>query len=161
MTTQNTRKSRRLIGACALALALIPPSLLAEQTGYYRWKDDKGQFQATQQPPPDRPSEYVRLSTGKSTPVGAGETVESHEGKDTAKSAAQNKITGPLQAVPDKDPAKCKEARDNQAVLEGHARIREKQANGEYRYLSADEIAEQRKRAQEAVNIYCEPEPAQ
>jgi hypothetical protein len=160
MTRTTAFKHRRLIGIGALALLAISPCLLAAQTGYYRWKDDKGQFQATQQPPVDRPSEYVRLSTGQSTPVAPGETVESKEGQAPAK-PADNAAPGPLQGVPDQDPAKCKEAQDAQAMLDSHARIREKTASGEYRYLSPEQIAEQKKRAQESIDVYCASKPAQ
>ncbi len=152
MTIRTAFIKHRFAGLCALTLILASPWVMAEQTGYYRWKDDKGQFQATQQPPPDRPSEYIKLSTGKSTPLAAGETVEKKENE--AKPASSG---GGLQGVPDKDPAKCKQAEEAQTMLEGHARIREKTDSGEYRYLSADEIAEQKRIAKESTDVYCEP----
>jgi hypothetical protein len=62
--------------------------------------------------------------------------------------------------VPDKDPAKCKEAQDTQTLLGGHARIREK-VGDDYRYLTPEEIGEQKRIAEEAVGIYCEAAPAQ
>jgi hypothetical protein len=143
----------------ALALLAVSPALLAGPQGYYRWKDDKGQFQATQQPPADRPSEFVRTSTGTSSQAAPG---QAPEGSTTAApynaagDAAPKKPTG-MQAVPDKDPAKCKQAQDTKAVLDSHARIREKGDNGEYRYLAPEEIADQKKISEEAVQIYCEP----
>jgi hypothetical protein len=65
-----------------------------------------------------------------------------------------------MQAVPDKDPEKCKQAQDTQAVLNSHARIREKGEKGEYRYLAPEEITEQKRLATESVDVYCEPAPA-
>jgi hypothetical protein len=159
MTTITISFSHRIARFCVLALLAAAPALYAEQTGYYRWKDDKGQFQATQQPPADRPSEYIKLSTGKSTQLAPGETVEGKENAAKSAQPGEKKIPGSMQAVPDKDPEKCKQAQQTQSVLDSHARIREKAENGEYRYLSPEEVAEQKKLASESVGVYCE-EPA-
>jgi hypothetical protein len=154
-----TRSIRRL---CVLALLAVSPALLAGPQGYYRWKDDKGQFQATQQPPVDRASEFVRTSTGTSSQVAPGENVEG--GTPPAKIPGQpdapaKKPVG-MQSVPDKDPEKCKQAQQTQTVLNSHARIREKDDKGEYRYLAPEEITEQKKLADESVTIYCDAAPA-
>jgi len=138
---------------CALALLLASPGLLAEQTGYYRWKDDKGQMQATQQPPAGRPSEYVKLSTGKSSPA-AGEAAAAGAPKAGGNDGEQ--ASKPIQGVPDKDPEKCRQSKETQSVLDSHARIREKGENGEYRYLTPDEISEQKRLVKESVDVYCE-----
>lgn len=144
-------------------LLALAPTLMAAPQGYYRWKDDKGQFQATQQPPADRPSEFVRTSTGTASqtgesdqpvPAGAGDS----DNNAPAGTAAAKPAT--LQAIPNRDPEKCRQAQDTQAVLNSHARIREKDDKGEYRYLTAEEIADQKKLAAESIGIYCEP-PAQ
>jgi len=153
-----TKTSRHAASWCALALLLGASALQAEQAGYYRWKDDKGQFQATQQPPSDRPSEYVKLSTGKSTPT----TPDGDSGTAPAQNTPQSKgDPGRLEGLPDRNPEKCKEARNTQAVLDSHARIRSKDDNGEYRYLTPEEISEQKRLAKESADIYCEPAPQQ
>jgi hypothetical protein len=144
--------------ACLTALLVAAPALMAAPPqGYYRWKDDTGNEHFTQQPPAGRKSEFVAVSTGRSTEVAPGETIES----DTTKKdqAKGSKPTGPIQGVPDKDPEKCKQAQDSQAVLNSHARIREK-VGEEYRYLTPEEIGEQKKLAQESLDVYCEPAPA-
>jgi hypothetical protein len=130
---------------------------MAAQQGYYRWHDDAGVEHFTQQPPPGRKSEFIATSTGKSTAVDAGETAASSEAK--TEKDTKKPITGPMQAVPDKDPEKCKQAQDTQATLNSHARIREK-VGDDYRYLTPEEIGEQKKLAQESVDVYCEPAPA-
>lgn len=151
----NRHRAFRLL--CAAALLTAAPTLLAAQQGYYRWHDEAGVEHFTQQPPPGRKSEFIATSTGKSTAVEAGETAASTEAKAPEKDA-KKPVTGPMQAVPDKDPEKCKQSQDTQATLNSHARIREK-VGEEYRYLTAEEIAEQKKLAQESVDIYCEPAP--
>jgi hypothetical protein len=141
-----------------MALVMAAPALLATPQGYYRWKDDAGAEHFTQQPPAGRKSEFVATSTGKSTAVDAGETADSADTK-AAKKDPNKPGTGPIQAVPDKDPEKCKQAQDTQAALNSHARIREK-VGDDYRYLAPEEITEQKKLAQESADVYCEPAPA-
>jgi len=157
-------KSTRSIRSLWLLALLVSPALLAGPQGYYRWKDDKGQFQATQQPPTDRPSEFVRTSTGTSSQMAPGESADSagapSKAADQSAASAAKKPTG-IQGVPDKDPEKCKQAQDAQAVLNSHARIREKDEKGEYRYLAPEEINEQKKLATESVDIYCDAAPPQ
>ncbi|MDB6061654.1 MAG: hypothetical protein JWM78_1757 [Verrucomicrobiaceae bacterium] len=144
--------------ACMVALLAVAPSLLAAQQGYYRWKDDAGAEHFTQQPPAGRKSEFIAVSTGRSTEVAPGETADTAApAKEAAKSG--EKPIGPIQGVPDKDPEKCKQAHESQAVLNSHARIREK-VGDDYRYLTPDEIGEQKKLAQESTDVYCEGSPA-
>jgi hypothetical protein len=100
----------------------------------------------------------VRTSTGTSSQVAPGETVDGAAAP--AKTPGQpdvpaKKAVG-MQSVPDKDPEKCKQAQETQTVLNSHARIREKDDKGEYRYLAPEEITEQKKLAGESVGIYCE-----
>lgn len=152
----NPASARRALRHLCIAtlLAASPALLAAGQQGYYKWRDDAGNEHFTQQPPPGRKSEFIATSTGRSIPVEAGETVESSAAKPAA-APAKNKAAGPIQGVPDKDPAKCKEAQDAQAVLNSHARIREK-VGDEYRYLTPEEVGDQKKVAQESVDVYCE-----
>ena len=117
-----------------------------------------------QQPPADRPSEFVRTSTGTASQAeGAGEGAASNapaaQAGTPAPAESGKKPIG-IQAVPDKDPEKCKQAQDTQSVLNSHARIREKDEKGEYRYLAPEEIAEQKRLAEESVGVFCEPAPA-
>lgn len=158
-----TAPARSIRSFWILALLAISPALLAGPQGYYRWKDDKGQFQATQQPPADRPSEFVRTSTGTAAQTGAdeGPTANTPAPQSSAPAEAPKKPAPVgMQAVPDKDPEKCKQAQDTQGVLNSHARIREKDEKGEYRYLAVEEIADQKRLAEEAIEVYCEPAPA-
>lgn len=146
---------RTLQRLCAIALLTTSPWLAAGPAGYYRWLDDDNKPQFTQQPPKDRPSEFVRVSTGTSSKVGPGaEEMPREEGAADQSGSTAARPT--LESVPDRDPAKCQQSRETLAVLNSKARIREKGADGEYRYLTPDEIAEQRKLAADAVGIYCE-----
>ncbi len=142
---------------CAAALLLSPALLAASKNGYYRWTDDKGATQFSQQPPPGRASEFVRTATGTSSKVEAGATDSDAAPSPAGQPAAAKKpAEGGLEGVPAKDQAKCEQTRGTQSILNSSARIREKGADGEYRYLSQDEIAEQKRLADEAINIYCD-----
>jgi len=155
MTATNLRlRSSRWICAAAL-VALSPVLMAAGQTGYYRWIDDKGAPQFTQKPPADRPSEFVRTATGTSSKVEAGSDESAPDAAADQQTAANKPATGGLEGVPDKDPAKCEQTRNTQGILNSSARIREKGPDGEYRYLNPDEIAEQKRLAEEAIKIYC------
>lgn len=154
-----TNQHRAFRHFCMAAILVAAPELLAAQQGYYRWHDDAGVEHFTQQPPPGRKSDFIATSTGKSTAVDAGETAASADSKAAAAKDTKKPVTGPIQAVPDKDPEKCKQSQDTQAALASHARIREK-VGEEYRYLSPEEIGEQKKLAQESVDVYCDPAPA-
>ena len=145
---------------CATALLLSPALLAAGKSGYYRWTDDKGATQFSQQPPPGRASEFVRTATGTSSHVEAGAT-ESDDAPATGSEqqpsdGAKKPASSGLEGLPAKDPTKCEQTRNTQNILNSSARIREKGADGEYRYLNPDEIAEQKRLADEAITIYCD-----
>lgn len=147
----------------AVTLLAASSSAMAACNGGYRWsevKDGKTVTHYTQQPPEGRPSECVQISTGTRSQVNPGEASEEAAPASGAKPAADgakpdNKPKG-IQGVPDKDPEKCKQAQDTKSVLDSHARIREKGDDGEYRYLTPEEIAEQKKLAEESTGVYCE-----
>jgi hypothetical protein len=154
----------RVLGT--VALVAFSSYSAAACNGGYRWsevKDGKTVTHYTQQPPEGRASECVSVSTGTRTQVNPGEdeapaaTSAGRKPVEGGQPPAQaaNKPKG-IQGVPDKDPEKCKQAQETKSVLDSHARIREKGENGEYRYLSPDEIAEQKKLAEESTGVYCE-----
>lgn len=154
-----TAPTRSIRSLWLLALFAVSPALLAGPQGYYRWKDDKGQFQATQQPPADRPSEFVRTSTGTASQAAPEDSAPASTPAATPGAAPAQPAKKPagMQGLPDRNPEKCKEAQEAQAVLNSHARIREKDDKGEYRFLAAEEIADQKRLAAESVDVFCEP----
>jgi len=154
---------RALLGT--VALMALSSYASASCNGGYRWsetKDGKTVTHYTQQPPEGRASECVQISTGTRSQVNAGEAADdapaakaAANGQPAAGQPADKKPKG-IQGVPDKDPEKCKQAQDTKSVLAGHARIREKTDSGEYRYLTPEEITEQKKLADESSEVYCE-----
>lgn len=149
---------RALLWFSAIALLITSSWLTAGPAGYYRWIDSDGKPQFTQQPPKDRPSEFVQVSTGASSRVGPdaeNAPDQPADGQPPAQTPPKDG-TRTLQGVPDHDPEKCQQAQDTLSILTSKARIREKGSDGEYRFLNPDEIGEQKRLANEAVTIYCE-----
>ncbi|WP_372747948.1 DUF4124 domain-containing protein [Litorivivens sp.] len=144
----------------ALALLIIVAgSAVTAKTGYYRWVDDNGQPHFTQKPPLDRPSTFI--------PTGRGYSDDSvnppYPPKVPAKRADSGTEPAPekpeknkeFEVLPDKDPARCEQARKALQNFSRGQRVRVKDDNGEYRVLDSEEQSEQMKKAQEAVDIYC------
>lgn len=146
---------RTLLRLSAIALLITSPWLTAGPAGYYRWVDGDGKPQFTQQPPKDRPSEFVQVSTGASSRVGPDTETAPAQPADGQPQAQPKDGPRTIESVPDRDPEKCKQAQDTLSVLNSKARIREKGTDGEYRFLNPDEIGEQKRLAAEAVGIYC------
>jgi hypothetical protein len=157
-------KAQLLIAATALVA--LTSTANAACNGGYRWSETVGGktvVHYTQQPPEGRQSECVQITTGTRSLVNPGEAEASEAAPAAGKPATgeQAKTDGAakpksMQGVPDKDPEKCKQAQDTRSVLDSHARIREKTESGEYRYLTPEEITEQKSLADEAVGVYCD-----
>ena len=155
---------RATIGASVLLTASSLAS--AACNGGYRWSETVGGKTVThytQQPPEGRQSECVQVTTGTRSLVNPGEattetpaTAKPAAGGGAQAGAAPTTKPKSMQGVPDKDPEKCKQAQETKSVLDSHARLREKTDTGEYRYLTPEEITEQKNLAEESVGVYCE-----
>ena len=139
-------------------LVVASASALAAKNGYYRWIDDNGQPHFTQKPPLDRPSRFIGTSRGYSSddvdppypatipPKRADSGTDQDSDKDEPKQ---------FEVMPDKDPERCEQARKALDSFSRGQRVRVKDDDGEYRVLDNEEQAEQKARAQEAIDIYC------
>lgn len=138
--------------AMLAALVVLTSASALAASGYYRWTDDAGKVQFTQQPPAGRPYQFIRTSTGTAEANQPGTPVAAPS--DGSPEQPTQPI-GAFQGVPAKDPVQCEQARTNLSVLSGSARIRAKGDDGEYRYLTPEEIDGQEKLAKEAVDVFC------
>jgi len=152
---------RALVGTTALLAFSAVAN--AACNGGYRWSETVGgktTVHYTQQPPEGRQSECVQITTGTRSLVNPGESpaAEPTQAPAAGKPAEGQASAKPksLQGVPDKDPEKCKQAQDTKSVLDTKARIREKTETGEYRYLTPEEINEQRSLADESIGVFCD-----
>lgn len=148
----------RTLIKCTLSAVCLAASLNIMNTAagevYYRWVDDRGNPTHSDRPPP-KGTDYEVITTGSNfkREVDATEGAVPLEVKpepgnefDVVKESTEVK----------KNPEYCARAQDNLAQLDTRARIRARNEQGEVRYLSEEEKAAEREKAQEAINIYCD-----
>ncbi len=145
-------KALLLTGALAVTV-----SAEAGKAGYYRWVDDEGKVNFTQQPPVGRESEFVASDTGRSIPSGADSDTESTADRAApAETAGSSAPPQRLEVLPEKDPARCQQAQNFLQQLGNKSRrVRVRDESGQPRMLNDDEIVEQQQRAQEMIDIHC------
>lgn len=130
-----------------LSLACCMP---AQAEKVFKWTDDQGGVHLTAQPPVGRSFETIAVSTGHSAPPPTPEEATAEVEKTSGNPAA---APGTLTR---KDPKVCTSARNNIAILGQGGQIRLTEADGTERILSEEEVALQRKRAEEAVKQHCD-----
>lgn len=145
-----TRRASRLCGQLGLAALLIAGSIHpAVGREFFRWVDDEGVTHYSAQPPRDRPAVKVHASNTQ---------VEVDDQPDTAASDDQGQADtaagSEAIAVAQKDPERCAAALKNIKTLTERPRIRIKE-NGEYRYLTADEVADKLRMAEQVRDEEC------
>jgi hypothetical protein len=144
--------------AALTLLALLSIPATAEGV-YYRWVDDTGITVNSDRPPP-KGIAYETITTSTNLRQ-ATDTAE--EEPETAAQALPA-LTGDQPSSPApvarmeviKSPEACTAARQNLETLSTHARIRKPDAQGNYRYLSEDEKAEERAQAEKTIAQNCE-----
>jgi hypothetical protein len=141
---------------CSLAIALGSISLSASADKvYYRWKDDRGNPVHSDRPPPAG-IDYEVVSTGSNLKrdVSATEGAVPPEIEPRVGNEFEQTRTG-LPTV-EKNPEFCRRAQQNLESLDTAPRIRVRDDQGEYRYLSDEERAAERKKALDAIRVHCE-----
>ncbi|MEH6582026.1 MAG: DUF4124 domain-containing protein [Halioglobus sp.] len=139
----------------AALLGAISLPVLAGNT-YYRWHDDRGNPVHSDRPPPQG-MDYEVVSTGSSMV----RKVAAEEGAVPAdtESAPGNEFTTsdskPAEGIK-KNPEFCQRAHDNLNTLESAARIRLRDEEGEYRYLSQEEKDAEKAKAKDMIAVHCE-----
>ncbi len=125
-------------------------SLLAYSSAFaaaekvYKWTDAKGQTHYSQRPPLNTETEVIKPQTGHSDPVNYTTAAPKPEKKEETKQE------------PAKDKERCEVARKNADTLKTYARIRVKDDNGEYRYITPDEQKQKLGEANKAIEESCE-----
>lgn len=127
---------------------------------YYKWVDDAGVIHYGENPPDASKAQVVNVHTG--VPTGTPATEEDLEKKQAklmggADAVAEEKKEE--KAVADENAKVIKENceiyKQNLSALKNSARIREKDAKGEYRYLTEEEKAGRTKAAETYIQENC------
>ncbi|NQX90279.1 MAG: DUF4124 domain-containing protein [Halioglobus sp.] len=139
-------------------LLAATPAPVSAQDKLYRWVDDQGN-PVNSDRPPEGDVQYEIIST-QSNMVRAVDVEASEPGASGAKSDpntkdSDNALVDDRRIKIEKNPEYCETARSNLQQLNTKARIRMRDENGETRYLSEAERDEQRKNAENAIEVYC------
>lgn len=120
-----------------LTVALLASSCGSFAADYYRWTDSKGMTHFSDKPPQGIKAEKIRSSSGR---VDAGSEEEAPE--TAAKSSSSEE--------------RCRMERERLSVLKSNRVIQMKDAEGNNRTLSGDEVNEEIAFTEKAVTLYCD-----
>lgn len=148
-----TRKNLML----ALLIAVAPGITMSASV--YKWTDDKGVTHFGDRQPVGADSETINVRSGTSS--GSANSRPSPQQRldelqeQQKESARQAQETAVEAARRKQREANCETAKTNLKIISTTARIRVEE-NGEQRYLTPDEIAEQKKKYEEIADSNCE-----
>tara|TARA_R110001599_G_scaffold353823_1_gene599179 strand:+ start:63108 stop:63485 length:378 start_codon:yes stop_codon:yes gene_type:complete len=124
---------------------------------YYRWTDASGTPVNSDRPPPAGVKyDVITTNTNRMVDGGRPEAGMPEEANEDPENAAAEKNTPAQTTASTKDPEACATARKNLETLNTHARIRVPDGNGNFRFIDAEEKAQQRENSEAAVAYYCE-----
>lgn len=146
-----------VLAAALVSFCFVSAAEAADK--YYKWTDSGGVVHYGENPPDPSKAQLVNVSTG--VPSGQPATEEDLEKK-------QAKLMGDAAADKEKQDGKsvtednakivqenCGIYKQNLSALQNSARIREKDAKGEYRYLTDEEKASRTKAAETYIKENC------
>lgn len=139
----------------AIILAVVPAAATAASV--YKWTDENGVTHFGDREPTGKNAERVSVRTGKISggqpQRSAQEQLDELESRQ-ADEAGKREESAAEEARRKQREANCETARSNLAILERNSRIRIEE-DGEQRYLSPEEIQEQRQKYQEVADENC------
>ena len=136
---------------------------LAGAASVYKWTDDSGVTHFGDRQPSGQNSEQVNVRSG--TTRGQGEQRQSPQQRlgelqEQQQAQQQRREESAVEEARRKQrEANCATARSNLEIIRSNARIRVEE-NGEMRYLSTEEIDDQRRRLEEIAEENCGPDTA-
>jgi hypothetical protein len=153
------RGVEKLALVSTLATSLCWMSAPSNAGEYYRWLDDRGNPVHSDRPPPQGISyEIVKSRSGSSSVERFGSRDD--RTAEPVKPAPRNELARadanrPKPAI-EKNATYCAQAQQNLQTLETAPRIRLRGADGEYRFLSAEERDQQIQSAQATIGVHCD-----
>ncbi len=137
--------------------ALIPILLLSASVhagSIHKWVDEEGNVHYGDAPPVSAKTENVRVLSAPSNPGRALPRLGDNNGDENAAggtAAATNDDTVPA----DQAKIACEQAQEDLAVINRSSRIKLRSADGSERFLSTEEIAERKERAEADIDRFC------
>ena len=126
----------------------------AENT-HYRWVDERGNPVHSDRPPEDG-RDYEVITTGSSLVREVQGTQGAVPPETEPRVGNEFEQTDKEMSVVKKNPEYCERARKNLEVLTSTARIRVRDANGEFRFLDEEEMTTQREKAEDSIAVHCD-----
>ncbi|MBR9910472.1 MAG: DUF4124 domain-containing protein [Gammaproteobacteria bacterium] len=148
------RVLRRGMPLAISAALLISWGQQASSKEYYRWQDDEGITHYSAHPPKDRVATKVRATNTQIEVRDNQAPPAPAQNADQDSEAAPDNAQQTAAAKPVSDPQRCEAARKNIKTLQEKSRIRIKD-NGEYRFLTPEEMAEKLRIAQHIIDEEC------
>ncbi|MEP1213614.1 MAG: DUF4124 domain-containing protein [Marinobacter sp.] len=143
-----------------LAVLLVTAPAISSAASVYKWTDENGVTHFGDRQPTGQQAESVSIRTGQRSEnnrQSPQEQVKALEERE-AKQAERRDENAVEEARRKQREANCETARSNLSILQRNSRIRVEE-NGEMRYLSEDEIAEQREKFEEIAEENCGEPP--
>lgn len=144
-----------------LTLLMTVAPGMAMSASVYKWTDEDGITHFGDRQPVGASSETVNVRSGTSSGTAANRPSPqkrlSELQEQQQKKADGEKETAVEAARRKQRAANCESARSNLKIIESNARIRIEE-NGEMRYLSPEEIAEQKEKLEETATENCKAE---
>lgn len=130
-----------------LANLMVSQSVLSSDK-VYTWTDEQGVVHYGERPPKDIKATLVKTRTGHSDPVPAAAAPTT---SNTATAQQPQQTVGV-----EKNASQCATARNNLTTLQGYARVKIADANGEMRYLTEEEKQKKMDETQKVIDQVCE-----
>ncbi|NMT65529.1 DUF4124 domain-containing protein [Marinobacter orientalis] len=139
-----------------LAVLLVTAPAISSAASVYKWTDKDGVTHFGDRQPAGQQAESVSIRTGKrseSSRPSPQERVEALENREEEQAERQQE-SAVKKARRKQREANCETARSNLSILKRNSRIRVEE-DGEQRYLSPQEIEEQREKFEEVAEENC------
>ncbi|MCP3689089.1 MAG: DUF4124 domain-containing protein [Gammaproteobacteria bacterium] len=118
--------------------------------GIKKWTDAEGNVYYGDSPPVNVTTQEVKVT---SAPSNTGKALPRLNASDSTETSTDE--PGPDKVPADQAKAACDIAREDLSTIKGNKRIKLKSADGTTRYMTTEEIAERRKKAEEDVKSFC------
>lgn len=147
-----------------LTLLIASAPGLALAASVYKWTDENGVTHFGDRQPTGKQSEKLNVRSGAASQPGSERKSPQEQLKELQQRQDDQAVSQRSRAVQEAQAkqreANCATARANLDAIDSNARIRVEE-NGEQRYLSPEEIAEQRAKARQIAQENCGSQSAQ
>jgi len=149
--------SRKIL-MLTLLMVLVPG--IAHSGSVYKWTDENGVTHFGDRQPTGSKAEQVNVRSGKGSTNASNRASPQEQVQSMEQEAEKRQLTererAEMEAIRKQREANCATAQSNLKIIDSNARI-QVQEDGERRYLSPEEIAEQRMKFEKIAEENCGP----